>query len=655
MNWSIGLTGLEVAQRAISLVGTNISNAATEGYHRQDLRLAPVAFGETMQEPLGVEVVDIQRAADALLEAEIVGQQPQHGQVERELTTLKTLESVFGELDAEGLGTALDTFFGALRELSAQPNSQPLQNQAVWAAHSLTTEFRRVGRFIEGLRRQVAVEARNRVEDVNTLAAEIASLNSEIHTMNVRGGNPNVLLDKRDQALADLGKLIEMEVSYDGSYEGSVSVLSVGTPLAISTITTELDVAITSGDKLGVAARGAGNYSTSCDGGKLGGLFALYNEIIPNVQNQLDTLASTLATEINKLHAQGVGARGAFTDLTGVPSAAEAFSEWNAGIQDGSFHLRVTNESTGKIVRHKIDVTTGQTLSDVAAALDGLTDADGDAALTARVTAGALRIESVDDQTFTFDFLPAPLADISGGWTGTSEPVASGVYTGESNDTLTVTVDGDGTVGTGDLSLEVRNGAGELLDTVNIGSGYAPGDPINIGNGLYVSMPVGTVTDTESFSILALAETDTSGLLAAAGMNTLFSGNSATTLGVRQALQDDPARLAVASSGDMTDNINVHRMADLSETTLTALGDLTPSDAYREMVTGVGQSVAVRESRLEGMEAVMRQLEQRRDEIGGVDVNEEAAKLLVYEQMFQGVAKFMNTQKDALDMLAQLL
>jgi flagellar hook-associated protein 1 FlgK len=96
-------------------------------------------------------------------------------------------------------------------------------------------------------------------------------------------------------------------------------------------------------------------------------------------------------------------------------------------------------------------------------------------------------------------------------------------------------------------------------------------------------------------------------------------------------------------------------MADLSETTLTALGDLTPSDAYREMVTGVGQSVAVRESRLEGMEAVMRQLEQRRDEIGGVDVNEEAAKLLVYEQMFQGVAKFMNTQKDALDMLAQLL
>jgi len=204
-------------------------------------------------------------------------------------------------------------------------------------------------------------------------------------------------------------------------------------------------------------------------------------------------------------------------------------------------------------------------------------------------------------------------------------------------------------------ALEVRNGAGELLDTVNIGSGYAPGDPINIGNGLYVSMPVGTVTDTESFSILALAETDTSGLLAAAGMNTLFSGNSATTLGVRQELQDDPARLAVASSGDMTDNINVHRMADLSETTLTALGDLTPSDAYREMVTGVGQSVAVRESRLEGMEAVMRQLEQRRDEIGGVDVNEEAAKLLVYEQMFQGVAKFMNTQKDALDMLAQLL
>ncbi|MFW6133281.1 MAG: flagellar hook-associated protein FlgK [Planctomycetota bacterium] len=655
MNWSIGLSGLAAAQRAIQLVGTNISNAATEGYHRQDMQLSPVAFGGTMQEPLGVEVKAVTRAADALLERELISQRPAHGQIDRELTALETIESVFGEVDSEGLAAALDELFGAFRELSSDPNSRPLRQQAVWSADALAAELRRLGTYLTDLKRQIVVEADSAVDEVNALAEQIAELNREIGTMNVRGGNPNMLLDKRDQALAELGKLIDIDVSYPEGDDDAVTVVSVGTPLAVSNVTTELTTGITSDGKLGLTARDSTSYTTRCDGGELGGLMALHNEIIPDLSGRLDALAATVADEVNRLHVQGVGSDGAMTELTGAASPTTALGDWDAGISDGALYVRVTNAATGTTVRHRIDVTGDMTLSDVAAALDGLTDADGTTAVSARVTDRALHLQSTDAGTFGFDFLPAPLADTSADWSGTASPAAAGIYTGATNDEYTLTVSGSGTVGAGELALEVRDGGGELVDTVQVGAGYAPGDRIDIANGLSVSLSAGSVVDGESFTVLGLCETDETGLLAAAGLNTLFAGRTAETLTVRQEVLNDPRRLACSVGAEMTDNTNVRRMADLSEQASASLDGLTPPDAVRDLATTIGQAVAVRQARRDGLQTVLRQLEQRRDETGGVDVNEEAAKLLVFERMFQGVAKFMNTQDKALQMLADLL
>ncbi|MBS3734228.1 MAG: flagellar hook-associated protein FlgK [Phycisphaerae bacterium] len=655
MNWSIGLTGLDAAQRAIELVGTNISNAATEGYHRQDLQLAPIVYGGTMQDPQGVEVAGISRAVDTLLERELMNQQPTQGQIDRELTALETIESVFGEVDSEGLASALDGLFNAFRELSSDPNSQPLRQQAVWSADALTTELRRLGTYLTDLKQQIVLEAGNAVNQVNALAGDISTYNRQIETMNVRGGNPNVLLDKRDQALTELGTLIETDISYPEGDSGAVTVMSVGTPLSVSNVSTGLATGITMGGKLGIAAEDSASYTTRCDGGKLGGLLSLHNEIIPDLADRLDTLAATVADQVNRLHAQGVGSNGAFTELIGLPSSTEAFSDWNAEISAGALYVRITNTDTNTTTRHQVDITTDMTLSDVATTLDGLTDADGTTALSASIAGGALRLQSADADVFTFDFLPAPLADTSGGWSGTSSPSAGGIYTGASNDEYTLTVSGAGTIGTGDLSLEIRDGGGALLDTVAIGAGYAPGDRIDIGDGLNVSLSGGTVTDGESFTVLGLLETDETGLLAAAGVNTLFAGRTASTLGVRQDVLTDPRRLACSVGADMTDNTNVRRMAEIGEQTHDSLDGLTCADASRELTTTIGQAVTVRRARRDGLETVVQQLMQRRDEIGGVDVNEEAAKLLIFEQMFQGVAKFMSTQEKALRILGELL
>jgi flagellar hook-associated protein 1 FlgK len=656
MDFTIGISGLRVAQQAIDLIGTNISNAATEGYHRQDLRLAPVDYGTASSSRAGVRVVDVRRYVDELLEAELVHQQPLHGKVDRELTTLETIESLFGEIDAEGLGTAINRFFNTLRELSAQPNSQPLQEQAVWAADALATQFRTLAEFLQDLKEQVVVEAQSVTAQVNSLAAEIANLNGEVCTLTLRQGNVNTLLDRRDQAISDLARLIELETADSPTWDGVVNVTSMGMPLAVSDQVTEIEVGIVADDKLGVSAKDAHLYTTVCNGGQLGGLLALRNDLIPDVISQLDALATEIADQVNALHVQGVGTAGAFTELTGWASSAESFADWNADVDAGSFFVRVTNTDTGKIIRHEVSVELTDTLADVAAVLDGLQDADGTAALSAAIVDSRLRLAVTDAAKFTFDFLPAPLAEAEAPtWTGTASPTASGIYTGAANDVYTLTAVGAGQVGTGTLSVEVRNEAGELVTTANVGAGYAPADRIDIGNGLYVALAAGSVNDGEAFTIRALANSDETHLLAAAGLNTFFEGDSALTFRVESGLLESPGRVAASLGEDMTDNVNVRRIAELSETAMANLGGITPADAYRHLVTGVGREAMLRQARLEGLESVIKQLSDRRDEIGGVDINEQAAGLLIYERMFQAVAKFMSTQDETLKLLGDLL
>ncbi len=656
LNFSIGLSGLQAAQRAMDLIGTNVTNAASEGYHRQDLKLSPIDFGTLGTSRAGVEVVDVRRYVDTLLEQEILRQQPVLGQVDRELTTLQTIESVLGEVGAETLGTTVDRFFNSLNELAAQPNSQPLQEQVVWAADAMAVQFRSLGTFLTDLKQQVVVEADDVISQVNALASQIADLNAEIRVTTLRNGNTNTLLDRRDEAIKELGKLIEVDPNVPVDSDGVVNVLSVGTPLTIAGQQTELEVGITADNLLGISVKDAHVYTTQCDGGELGGLLALRNEIIPGIESQLNALATEIIDRINALHVEGVGTAGAFTELTGWTVESTALSEWDAGLAAGELYVRITNTDTGEVVRHEVAVDLADTIADVATALDGLKDAEGDAALAASVTGSALHIEVTDAAKYRFDFLPAPLAETDPlAWTGTAAPAASGIYTGTANDTYTLTAIGTGQVGTDTLGLEVRDEAGQLVTTAGVGAGYAPGDRLDLGSGMYVALGAGTINDGESFVIRALATSDATGLLAAAGMNTLFRGNGAMDFAVESRVLNSPARLAGSLGAQMSDNANVRRMAEVAETYLPGLGNVTPADAYRQLATGVGQSVMMRQSRLEGLEAVSRQLLARRDELGGVDVNEEAANLIVFERMFQAAAKFISAQDRALQTLADLL
>ena len=99
-NYSIGLEGFEAATKYFDVIGNNIANAATEGYHRQRIELSPAYMSDSGPVILGggVDIDGITRIVDELMELEIMDQQASLGQISQELATLLTVESTFGDL-----------------------------------------------------------------------------------------------------------------------------------------------------------------------------------------------------------------------------------------------------------------------------------------------------------------------------------------------------------------------------------------------------------------------------------------------------------------------------------------------------------------------------------------------------------------------------
>lgn len=644
-NYSIGISGLSAAQKALDIIGNNIANAATEGYHRQRIELLPAysIHSGSVQLGGGVDVAGVTRIIDRLLEQEILRQHSSLGQVSKELTTMHSVESAFGELSvSSGLNAAVDEFFNALQNLCAHPSEIVWQNQVVTAAQSLAGQFRTLGDFLYNLGTQIQLEAQDTVERINILITQIAKLNENIERTEISGGQANNLQDQRDQCIKELSELVGVELQQREF--GVVDVSIVGIPVVVGTSAIELEIGLKENGLLGIAAAGTHNYITDVKGGKLGGLLSLKNELVREVRNELDLLAKSIIQQVNKYHTQGVGTDGSFTELTGWRMENENLIDFNQPVTNGVMCIRVINTGTGEIMRHQIDVdVSADSLTTIAAKISAVTG------LNASVVSSKLHIQA--EAGYKFDFLPAVLPGPTvSNLTAASPPVisVSGIYSGTENQTFTFTVVGTNSVGNSSLQLEVKDGAGAIVTTLNIGSGYAAGDKLDIGNGIKISVSTGDLVAGDTFEIEAFANSDTSGVLAAVGINTFFSGTCATNMAVCSYLVDSPGRIATALGADLTDNTNALRLSGLRNEAIADLNNMTVGEFYRKFITNIGQQVSIKQVRQDNIEIMIQNLNERQGEMSGVNINDEAAQILIFEQMFQAMAKYLNAVQSSM-------
>lgn len=658
--YDIGISGLHAAQKALRIIGNNIANAATEGYHRQEIDLRPAADAYTNGAILGqgVQYAGVIRKIDAVLESEILRQESSLAEMERRLEMLRTVESAFGELTTGGLSTAMDEFFAAFHDLSLRPEDVNMQGEVLSKAQSLVTQMNSMATMAFNMDEMAYSESLATVERINLLAEQITILNKEVYDQKMRGYNPNNTLDQREKLITELGRLIGIRTYVRDN--GMVDIIASDVSLVLGSLASTVEIGLVHDGEsyqLGLRTAGANSYSTEISGGKLGGLFDLRNTTLLELQDRLDLLAKTIITETNKLHAQGVGQDGSFTSLAGWTMSQTVVSQIDPPITPGTFYIRVTDPD-GHTVSHGITITASSTLEEIADDLADITGLEGTG-----FRGGRLQI--IADTGYSFDFLPGvrttPVATVPDPLAGAgpadnqAPPTIqmSGDYTGTVNQTFTATVNtlppGETfIIGNGTMELAITDGSGATVATVNIGQDYRPGQSISIGDGIVITLDIngtspGYLNDGDAFHIEALADSDPTGFLAAVGMNCFFSGTTANDIGLSDFISSSSRHIATSRSPLQNGSTNAALLAKLGDKALGALGSYTMKDYYRQIAVGLGNDISVTQMQYENTEGVLRGLSEQREVVSGVDINDQASLMMMFERMFQAMARYMNT------------
>jgi len=313
-------------------------------------------------------------------------------------------------------------------------------------------------------------------------------------------------------------------------------------------------------------------------------------------------------------------------------------------ITDGSLYITITDDATGAITKTSIAIASDETLTTLAAKLNGVTN------LNANISGEIMTVYT--DNGYTYNFTKA--LDTNPGSVGSSTVSLSGYYDGSDNDIYTFTVQdaGTGSIGTGSALIRVTDASGTVLANLDVGSSYTAGDVLQIADGISVSFGSGAIAVSDTLAFDVASDPDTSNVLTALGLNTFFKGSDASTIGVTQYIQDDVSRIGAASSDSPGDNTNVLRLADVQNNSATS------GESFRDYLSGIvselGIDLQVKAGEEESFSSVLLNFENRRQAISGVSIEEEMINIIRFQQAFQASARYVTTMAELGERLINL-
>lgn len=333
---------LQAQQVAIQTAGHNIANANTPGYARQRVDLIPSIPHSLIPAGslgTGVDIGEITRTRDLLLDRQFRDAQQALGRQEAEEATLSQIEGLVGEPSEDGIGGAISALFASFQDLANYPSDLTTRTVVRDKARAMVDQFHRLDDGLERLKVDLHNEISAVVTEVNGLAQQIAELNRQIGMAEGGYGTANDLRDQRDRALDELWNLVGGSIIEEAS--GQVRV-TVGGGLTLVDGLTSVPIEVMDYDSTdpdypdSVRLRLGGHMLTPA-GGRLAGLLDTRNSttgFIKGFQSQLDTLAKAMVDTINGTHVTGYGLDGlsgrnlfAFTTApNGVTGAARYIS-----------------------------------------------------------------------------------------------------------------------------------------------------------------------------------------------------------------------------------------------------------------------------------------------------------------------------------------
>lgn len=317
--FGIAASALSAFRVAAEVAGHNMTNVNTEGYSRQRAIFRTnlpqeFAFGP---KGTGVNLATINRMRDSYLDRRLEQENSEMGMWSMREDILQQIELYFNETTEAGVSNLMAELFEGWQALASSPDDQATRVGLVQQASLFTTTLNKKYEQIQEVRESLDVELQNEVDLINSISQEIASLNTQIVSVESGGHTANDMRDRRDTLVGELSEIIDIQL-YEQN-DGSYSISYENKNLVFAGMATEMEVYLDDSHPqhlLGIRWEDT-KQELSFDSGKLGGLFYVRDVSAAGYQSKLDTLAQTIIEEVNRIHASGQGIA-MFTSVTGA-------------------------------------------------------------------------------------------------------------------------------------------------------------------------------------------------------------------------------------------------------------------------------------------------------------------------------------------------
>lgn len=636
---SIGQSALAAAQVGLAITGHNIANSATPGYSRQIVEQGAVAgqnsgYGFVGK---GTEVVGVRRIYSEFLSGQVLSAQINKSSLDTYYSQIKRIDNLLADPSA-GVSPALQDFFKSVQNLAAQPNDAASRQALLSSSESLAARFNGLDAQLADMRAGVNGQIESSVASINAYARQIGQLNDAIEkaTTAAQGRPPNDLMDQRDQLIAELGKEVRVTVVPQGNssnvFIGNGQPLVVGDKayaLAATSSPTDSNrtvVAYVAKGKTSILAESA------LPGGRLGGLFDFRSQTLDPTQNALGRIAIVLGDTVNAQHRLGQTATGAMgTDLFRLPSPQVTASRDNTGTGEVSAALQDSSQLTTSDYRVRFDGSNYHVtrLSD---------DTDTSYASLPQDIDG-LRISLTGTPATGDEFMIRPTAGGASGLKVLIKDVAALAAAAPVRAQSLATNVGTGTISAGmvDASFAPANIATPVtLQYASAGnqlSGF-PAVPVTVTvNGVATTYAAGATIPFVADASYSFN-----------GMQVMLSG--APSNGDRFSI--------AANTGGVGDARNAARMADLQGTMTIGGKSAHFQGAYAMLVADVGNKTRELEVTSAAAGTFFTQAVSAQQGESGVNLDEEAANMMRYQQAYQAAGKLMQAAGQLFDILLQL-
>ncbi|HSW63248.1 MAG TPA: flagellar hook-associated protein FlgK [Dissulfurispiraceae bacterium] len=652
--FDIGRTSLLATRRALDTTAHNVANSATPGYNRQSVVLENIPNGGLVVASgvsgRGVSVSGVQRMYDSFTSLQMITEKANLSYWETYKSGMVNVENMFNEASDTGIYPAIADFFNAWQEVSQYPEAYAQRTLLINKAEYLATRINRAASSLDEERTRIFQGSQTLMSSANSIASRIAELNDKI------ASNPGShdLKDQRDLLLEELNQIVRVTTFEDN--QGRYSILIGGTPVVDGgraySMSTGIDPS-TQNMRIYVNITGepvARDVTSLVQAGALKANLDLRDTTIVGVLEKLNTFAISLADQINYYHRIGYGLDGS----TGNDFFSSVVKTTDSSV--GGLSVAFVSLGSTPIPDYTVYAIqyTAATASFSVSTPAGSVASSYDAA-TQMLTYNGIAVKfsgsAGGDEQFTVYMNQNAARDIS---VAVNDPRKIAAAAGDlvtvtsANNIVRFSEDGGATYTTAKIPIDANPSTPEI----------EPYTRQSLADALKQAMET---AGSGSYTVTYNAASHQYSITNAGGSTVVIDWTNTTTtakglFGFSSITTLQPAGTVTGSSvypNVPGDNVNASLLANLFSRPI--ISGSRPADYYQSIVSDVGVKAGSAKTSLRAQNTLVEQLESRRQELSGVNLDEEAANLIKFQKSYEAAAKMISVADEMLDTLLNMI